>query len=134
MNLRDYFENAEGLGILATADSEGKVDLAFYTIPHVFDDKTIGLVMRERLSHKNLQSNPNAAYMFLEQGQGYSGKRLYLTKMREEKNSSLIKSLKRQDPKVYPTGLDDSNKYLVYFRVDKIRALIGDSEADTQGS
>lgn len=134
MNLSDYFENAEGLGILATADSEGKVDLAFYTIPHVFDDKTIGFVMRERLSHKNLQSNPNAAYMFLEQGQGYSGKRLYLTKMREEKNSSLIKSLKRQDPKVYPTGLDDSNKYLVYFRVDKIRALIGDSEAATQGS
>lgn len=129
MNLTDYFENTEGLGILATADSEGKVDLALYTIPHVFDDNTIGLVMRERLSHKNLQFNPNAAYMFLEQGQGYTGKRLYLTIMREEKDSNLINSLKQQDPKVYPTGLDDSNKYLVYFRVDNIRPLIGDSEA-----
>jgi hypothetical protein len=129
MNLTDYFENAEGLGILATADSEGKVDLALYTIPHVFDDNTVGFVMRERLSHKNLQFNPNAAYMFLEQGQGYTGKRLYLTIMREEKDSNLINSLKQQDPKIYPAALDDSNKYLVYFRVDNIRPLIGDSEA-----
>jgi hypothetical protein len=125
MNLTDYFENAEGLGILATADSKGKVDLALYTIPHVFDGNTVGFVMRERLSHENLQSNPNAAYMFLEQGQGYTGKRFYLTLMREEKNSNLIKTLKKQDPKVYPAGLDDSNKYLVYFRVDNIRPLIG---------
>ena len=126
MNLSDYFENAEGLGILATADSEGKVNLAFYTVPHVFNENTIGFVMRERLSHQNLQSNPNAAYMFVEQGQTYSGKRLYLTKMREEKNSSLIESLKKQNPEIYPAGLDDTNKYLVYFRVDKIRPLIGD--------
>ncbi|MHC4638847.1 MAG: pyridoxamine 5'-phosphate oxidase family protein [Planctomycetota bacterium] len=134
MTLSDYFENAQGLGILATADSEGKVDMALYAVPRVFADNTIGLVLRERLSHKNLQSNPNAAYMFVERGEGYCGKRLYLTKMREEKNSSLIECLKRQDPKIYPTGLDDSNKYLVYFRVDKIRPLIGDSEAITQGA
>jgi len=131
MNLSDYFENTEGLGILATADSEGKVDLALYTVPHVFDDNTIGFVMRERLSHKNLQSNPNAAYMFMERGQEYSGKRFYLTKMREEKNSSRIETLKRQNPKIYPTELDDSDKYLVYFRVDKIRPLIGDLGAIT---
>lgn len=129
MNLTDYFENTEGLGILATADSEGKVDVALYSIPHVFSNNTVGFVMRERLSHKNLQSNPNAAYMFLERGQGYAGKRFYLTIMREEENSNLINSLKKQNPKVYPTGLDDSNKYLVYFRVDNIRPLIGDSEA-----
>jgi len=28
MNLSDYFENVRGLGILATADSDGMVDLA----------------------------------------------------------------------------------------------------------
>ena len=131
MNLSDYFENAEGLGILATAASEGKVDLALYTVTPVCDDNTIGFVMRERRSHKNPQSNPNAAYMFRERGQEYTGKRLYLTKMREEKNSSQIESLKKQNPKIYPTELDDSDKYLVYFRVDKIRPLIGDLGAIT---
>jgi hypothetical protein len=134
MTLSDYFENAQGSGILATADSEGKVDLALYTVPYVFDKNTIGFVLRERLSHQNLQSNPNAAYMFVERGEGCCGKRLYLTKMREEKNSSLIECLKQQEPKIYPAGLDDFNKYLVYFRVDKIRPLIGNSETITQGS
>lgn len=126
MNLPDYFENIEGLGILATADSEGKIDLALYTIPHIIDENIIGFVMRDRLSHQNLESNPNAAYMFVERGEGYVGKRLYLTKIREEKNSSLIESLRLQNPKIYPAQLDDSDKYLVHFRVDKVRPLIGD--------
>lgn len=126
MNLPDYFENIEGLGILATADSEGKIDLALYTIPHIIDENIIGFVMRDRLSHQNLESNPNAAYMFVERGEGYVGKRLYLTKIREEKNSSLIESLRLQNPKIYPAQLDDSDKHLVHFRVDKVRPLVGD--------
>ena len=126
MNLSDYFENTEGLGILATADSGGKVDLALYTIPHVIDENTITFVMRERLTRQNLQTNPHSAYMFIERGEGYAGKRLYLTKIREEKNAQLIESLSRQDPKVYPATLDDSNKYLVHFRIDKVRPLMGD--------
>ena len=126
MNLPDYFENIEGLGILATADSEGKIDLALYTIPHIIDENIIGFVMRDRLSHQNLESNPNAAYMFVERGEGYVGKRLYLTKIREEKNSSLIESLRLQNPKIYPPQLDDSDKHLVHFRVDKVRPLVGD--------
>ena len=126
MNLPDYFENIEGLGILATADSEGKIDLALYTIPHIIDENIIGFVMRDRLSHQNLESNPNAAYMFVERGEGYVGKRLYLTKIREEKNSSLIESLRLQNPKIHPAQLDDSDRHLVHFRVDKVRPLIGD--------
>ena len=126
MNLPDYFENIEGLGILATADSEGKIDLALYTIPHIIDENIIGFVMRDRLSHQNLESNPNAAYMFVERGKGYVGKRLYLTKIREEKNSSLTESLRRQNPKIYPAQLDDSDKHLVHFRVDKVQPLVGD--------
>ncbi len=34
MSLTDYFETVEGTGILATADSEGNVDLAIYARPH----------------------------------------------------------------------------------------------------
>ena len=126
MNIKEYFNSIEGFGILATADSEGKIDLALYTVPHVVNDKIIAFVMRDRLTYHNLQSNPNGAYMFFENGQTYSGVRLYLTKLREEKNAPIIDSLNRQDPKIHPVGLDDSDKYLVYFSVDKIRPLEGD--------
>ena len=49
MELKEYFENTEGRGILATADGDGKVDAAIYARPHFMDDATIALIMRDRL-------------------------------------------------------------------------------------
>jgi len=124
MNLFEYFENAQGLGILATADSDGMVDIAIYARPEVVDESTIALIMRERLSHQNLKSNPHAAYMFIEKGQGYSGKRLYLTKIREETNKSLVDNFIKKQPEICPAD-DDSSKYLVFFHVENIWPLVG---------
>jgi hypothetical protein len=125
MNLADYFENRKGLGILATADSDGMIDLAIYAKPCVVNENTIAFVMRERLSHQNLKSNLHAAYMFVEQGEGYHGERLYLTKIREEINVSLVAEFVKKQPEICSPD-DDSNKYLVYFRVENIWPLIGD--------
>ena len=127
MSLSDYFENVQGLGILATADSDGMVDLAIYARPHVIDETTIAFVMRERLSHQNLKSNPNAAYMFVEQGEGYVGKRLYLTKTREETNTSLIEEFRRRQPEICAAD-DDSNKYLVFLQINDVWPLVGDKK------
>jgi hypothetical protein len=124
MNLAEYFENTRGTGVLATADSEGKVDAAIYSRPHVLDDGTVAFVMRERLTHHNVQSNPHAAYLFIEEGPGYSGTRLFLTRVREEKDSELTEKLKRR----WLTPEEDKAKgpkYLVVFQVDKVLPLIG---------
>jgi hypothetical protein len=126
MSLSDYFENVQGLGILATADSDGKVDLAVYARPHVIDETTIAFIMRERLTRQNLKSNPRAAYMFVEQGEGYAGKRLYLTKIREETNTSMVEMFRKKQPEIC-ASYDDSNKYLVHFRIDNIRPLVGET-------
>jgi len=124
MSLFNYFANVRGIGILATADSDGMVDLAIYAKPEVVDETTIAFIMRERLSHQNLKSNPHAAYMFIEQGQEYVGKRLYLTKIREETNTSLVDKFIRKQPEISPAE-DDSNKYLVLFQVENIWPLVG---------
>jgi hypothetical protein len=126
MSLSDYFENVQGLGILATADSNGNVDLAIYARPHVIDDTTVAFIMRERLTRQNLKSNPRAAYMFLARGEGYSGKRLYLTKIREETNTSVVEMFRKKQPEIC-ASYDDSNKYLVHFRIDDIRPLVGET-------
>jgi hypothetical protein len=78
MELKQYFVNKQGTGVLATADTEGKVNTAIYSRPHVFEDGTIAFVMRQRLTHDNLQSNPYASYLFRESGPGYTGIRLHL--------------------------------------------------------
>ena len=64
MQLQEYFENASGVGVMSTADSGGKVDSAIYARPHVMADGTIAFIMRDRLTHPNLQENPYAVYLF----------------------------------------------------------------------
>ena len=123
MELKSYFANAAGLGILSTADERGKVDAAVYSRPHVMEDGTIAFIMRDKLTHHNLQSNPHAAYLFKENGPGYTGKRLFLTKIDEEKESRRLYELRR---KSYPEDKDRREvKYLVFFRVDKTLPLVG---------
>ena len=125
MNLSEYFETTQGTGILATSNSDGQVDIAIYSRPHVTDDDTVAFIMRDRLSHENLQSNPHAAYMFIEKTEGYKGKRLYLTKFREETDPEIIDSLRKKERKADSKG---EKSFLVYFHVDKIRPLIGDND------
>jgi hypothetical protein len=125
MSLTDYFENTEGTGILATADSDGNVDLAIYAQPHMKDDETVILVMSDKLSHANLQTNPKAAYMFIEKTKGYRGKRLYLQKIREENDPELVQSIRRRK-RYDDEGEAVSGSSAVYFKVNKIRPLVGD--------
>ena len=124
MNLADYFENTKGMGVLATSDSDGNVDIAIYSRPYIIDEKTIAFSMLERLSYANVQSNPKAAYLFAEKGEGYAGKRIYLTKIGEEEDQEKIKALKQQHSRT--SHSDDQNKHLIYFSVEKIRPLVGD--------
>ena len=124
MTLDRYFDTTKGLGILSTADSDGKVDAAIYARPHLMEDGTLAFIMRDRLTHHNLQSNPHAAYLFMETGQKFAGKRLFLTKTREEQDSELLYSLRR---KKYS---DEKNepKFLVFFQIDKVLPLIGSKD------
>lgn len=124
MNLKDYFDSTEGTGILATADGQGKVDAAVYARPQVREDGTISLIMLDRLSHHNLQSNPNAAYLFLESSGRYQGVRLFLEKLREETDPDLIAQFSRRCPA--PEGASgDQKKFLVTFRVNRLLKVLG---------
>jgi hypothetical protein len=130
MDLKKYFESAKGTGVLATADSEGKVNVAIYSRPHIFDDGTVAFLMRKKLTHHNLQSNPYASFLFHESGPVYSGVRIYLKKIKEESDSPLIPKMTRANL----TPEEDKAKgpkYLVHFKVEKILPLIGSGEVNS---
>lgn len=127
MDLKEYFEQTKGHGVLATADFSGRVNLAVFARPHVMEDKTLAFIMPHRLTHNNLQSNPQAAYLFLEAGPGYKGKRLYLTKIREEQDSDLLYSLRRR---AYPAEPEkqETPRFLVFFQVDQVLPVVGSGD------
>ena len=126
MELKAYFESADGVGILSTADAGGQVNAAVYARPHVIDEQTVAFIMRERLSYRNLLSNPRACYLFVEDDPGYAGRRLYLTKIREESDTDVIAQFRRRQRK---DEEPNENKSLVYFTVDRVRPLVGDSNS-----
>jgi hypothetical protein len=124
MALKQYFEEHKGTGVLATADSSGKVDAAVYSRPHFMEDGSIAFIMRDRLTRHNLQSNPHATFLFIENGPGYNGKRLFLKKVREENNPELIRKIKRRKY----TDDNEEPRFLVFFTLEKELPLIGSGQ------
>ena len=126
MDFSEYFKDAKGRGVLATSDGDGRVDAAIYAKPHIMDDNRIAFIMADRLTHHNLQSNDHAAYLFMEEGKGYKGIRLFLTKLGEEQDSDLLFSIRS---KRYASEPEEGNpRFLVFFKVDKVLPLIGSGE------
>ena len=127
MELSEYFEQAKGLGVLATVNGCGHVDTALYSRPHFMEDGTVAFVMKNRLSHANLQANPFASYLFVEKGPGYRGKRLYLRKVGEEQGSERLHRLRRRQA-LSDIDPNDNPHFLVFFELEQVRSLVGDSE------
>jgi len=128
MTLSEYFNRAQGIGVLATADSKGRVDAAIYSTPRVMEDGSVAFIMRDRLTHHNLQSNLWAHFLFIESGGRASGVRLYLKKLKEDDNPALIAEMTRR----HLSAEEDKAlgpKYLVYFSVEKVLPLIGSANS-----
>lgn len=129
MDLTTYFESHQGIGVISTADRQGQVATAIYARPHILSDGSLAFIMRDRLTYKNVNENPNAAYLFIEKSPGYQGIRLYLKKIREDQDQDLIAQLTRR----CLTPEEDAAKgpkFLVYFKVEKALKLIGAEEID----
>ena len=125
MRLSEYFEKATGIGVLATTDLSGQVNQAIYARPLFLgknDDRTCSFVMANRLTHDNVGHNPSASYLFIEQGEGYVGKRLSLTVLGEENTPEKIKAISR----CTALGIsEEDSKYLVHFHINGVQPLIG---------
>ena len=126
MKLSEYFEQTKGRGVISTADSSGHLTSAVYARPHFYDENNVAFIMADRLTHKNLESNPHAVYLFMESDNGYTGKRLYLTKTKEEANSPEIDRIRRRESCPVDEEYMKKNRFLVYFTIDKVLPLVGD--------
>ncbi len=128
MKLSEYFDKASGMGILATSDSAGAVDAAVYAKPHFIDEENVAFIMADKLTHHNIQQNPRAAYLFKEAGEKYVGKRLYLAMTREVKDPQAVAEMRRKKYPEVAGKYGDENKFVVYFKIEKVLPLIGDKE------
>lgn len=127
MNLKDYLSEQKGVGVLSTADSEGRVNAAIYARPHVMEDGRLAMIMRNRLTRRNLLQNPYATFLFIENTQGYQGVRLALKKTSEDTDQDRIKQLTRRSL-TEKEDREKGPKFFTYFVVEKVRPLVGSEE------
>jgi Pyridoxamine 5'-phosphate oxidase len=121
MNWKEYFNQNNGDGYLATADGVGVVNVAPYFRPEVLDDGGLAFGMSDSRTYQNVQANGHATFAFNEGG--FKGVRLTLEKTEETDAGLVLEKLKaRADAEVLP-GTGDHLKHVVVFKVARFDPL-----------
>jgi len=123
MNLSELFQQ-DGVGVMATADAEGRVDTAVYSRPRVIDETTLVWGMTDRRTFGNLAQNPRASYLFKVDGPGFSGIRLDLELIRTEEEGAILEAIKQNADRVVGPGTGAAVTHAAWFRVVEQRPLI----------
>ncbi|MDD3070496.1 pyridoxamine 5-phosphate oxidase [Methanoculleus horonobensis] len=125
--LMDYFNKQPRIGLLSSANKEGKVDAAIFGSPMMLDEKTVVMGLGENRTFEYLQENPNAVYTIVEQGEAFmdwKGLRVYL-KMKEYATSGeTLEIYKKQVAKVAGEDAAAMIHATVTFEVTEVRPLV----------
>jgi hypothetical protein len=123
----DYFNKQPRIGILSTANKEGKVDAAIFGSPMMVDEKTVVMGLGENRTFTYLQENPNAVFTIVEEGEGFmdwKGLRVYL-KMKEYATSGeTLETYKKQVARAAGEDAAAMIHASVTFEVAEVRPLI----------
>jgi len=123
----DYFNKQPRIGILSTANKEGKVDAAIFGSPMMVDEKTVVMGLGENRTFTYLQENPNAVFTIVEEGEGFmdwKGLRVYL-KMKEYATSGeTLETYKKQVARAAGEDAAAMIHASVTFEVTEVRPLI----------
>jgi len=125
-SLMDYFNRQPRLGILSTADKEGRPNSAYFGSPRMVDEKTVTMGLGKNRTLTNLQENPYAVYMIMEPGQTlaeWRGLRVYLKMTSCETFGKKLDYMRGNIAKVAGEAAAKQIQAAVTFEVQRIRPL-----------
>ena len=128
MDYQNYFTTPGGLGILCTSALNGQPNAAVYRKPQVTDDGLFIFEMLEKSTFVNIKENPHALFMFIEDKEGYRGKRFSLKMISEEAEEERVAKIKAKHPEIFAE--DSKTRHCVCFEVLMVRPLVGGKEGD----
>lgn len=113
-----------GRGVIATASAKGTVNTAVYSYPHIIDEATVAWGMTAGRTYRNVSENPHASYLYINAGPGFSGARLNLKLKKIEDSGPMLEEIKSHTSEIVGPGAGQAVKYVAYFTVVEMRALI----------
>ncbi|WP_410507306.1 pyridoxamine 5'-phosphate oxidase family protein [Methanosarcina hadiensis] len=125
--LMDYFNKQPRIGVLSTADKDGKVDSAVYGSPQMIDEKTVVVATGKNRTFSNLQENPYAMFLIMEPGaeiMDWKGIRVYM-KMKESATSGeMLDMIRSQITKIAGEEAGKMIYATITLEITELRPLI----------
>ena len=125
--LMEYFNKQPRIGTLSTAGKNGKVDVAYFGSPRMIDEKTVVMTVRKNQTFANLQENPNAVFMILEQASappGWKGVRVYVKMTEYQTSGEKLETMKKAIAQKAGEDAAKSMHAALTFEVQAIRPLM----------
>ena len=125
--LMEYFNKQPRIGTLSTAGKNGKVDVAYFGSPRMIDEKTVVMTVRKNQTFANLQENPNAVFMILEQAgapPGWKGVRVYVKMTEYQTSGEKLETMKKAIAQKIGEDAAKSMHAALTFEVQAIRPLM----------
>lgn len=118
--LRQYFKETKGSGVLVTSDSQGKVDALVFPKPIIDENGYIVFISQDAVLSKNLKENPRALFVFTEYTKPNKGIRLELVKSHEDYETEIRYSLKHQEF----SKKNSATRFLYFFKLENKLPLL----------
>ncbi len=123
MKLSEYLSPG-GSGVIATADRDGTINTAIYAAPQIVDDETVAWGLTDGRTFRNLQENPNAAFLHQAPGDGAAGVRITLRLEKIQDSGNVLDAIRGRARKAAGRAAADMVKYVAYFKVVETRPLM----------
>jgi hypothetical protein len=123
MNLEEIF-SSYGIGVMATAGADGRVNTAVYARPHQVDADTLVWGMTEGQTFRNISQNPHASYLFRQDMPGFRGIRLQLELLRSEEAGEMLEKIRQETSRIVGPDAGGYVTHAVWFRITGRKALI----------
>lgn len=124
--LVEFFNKQPRLGVLGTADKDGRVNAAYFGSPQMVDEKTVMMGLGQNRSLKNLQENPNAVFLIMEPGASlpeWKGVRIYLKCIDLQTSGEKLDGIRAKIAAAAGEGAGKMIQAAVTFEVGEIRPL-----------
>ena len=124
--LMEYFNKQPRLGILSTADKNGKVDSGYFGSPRMIDEKTIFMGLGKNRTFANLQENPRACFLIMEPGSKlpeWKGVRVYLKMIDCQTSGEKLDNVKSRIAEAAGENAAKMIHAAITFEIEEIRPL-----------
>jgi hypothetical protein len=124
--LMEYFNKQPRLGILSTADKNGKVNSGYFGSPRMIDEKTIFMGLGKNRTFANLQENPHACFLIMEPGSKlpeWKGVRVYVKMIDCQTSGEKLDTVKGRISEAAGENAAKIIHAAITFEIEEIRPL-----------